>query len=124
MALLPEIVLNAWEDRTAPIVLSTVDKSGIPNSIYATCTWIFDSQTIIVADNYFDKTLQNILDRSKGSILFITNDKTSYQIKGSIEYHKSGEMFDYMKKLNPGKLPGKAVVALKVEKVYSGSKIL
>jgi hypothetical protein len=29
-----------------------------------------------------------------------------------------------MKKLNPEKLPGKAVVAIKVEDVYSGSKKL
>jgi len=122
MAMLPEIVLKAWESRTAPIVFTTVDTNGIPNSIYASCAWIFDSQTIIVADNYFDKTLKNIQNGSKGSILFITEEKKSYQIKGSIEYHKSGKIFDKMKELNRKDLPGNAAAALKVEEVYSGSK--
>ena len=124
MAVIPEIVLKAWEGRTDPIVFSTVDANGIPNSIYATCTWMYDMQTIIIADNYFDKTLKNILNGSKGSVLFITEEKKSFQMKGIIEYHKSGEIFDYMKKLNPEKLPGKAVVAIKIEDVYSGSKKL
>lgn len=124
MAMLPEIVLKAWESRTAPIVFSTVDANGIPNSIYATCTWLYDTQTIIIADNYFDKTLKNIQNGSKGSILFITEEKKSYQIKGRIEYHKSGKIFDKMKELNRKDLPGNAVAALKVEEVYSGSERL
>ncbi len=124
MAMLPEIVLKAWESRTAPIVFSTVDANGVPNSIYATCTWLYDTQTIIIADNYFDKTFKNINGGSSGSVLFITDDRKSFQIKGKIEYHESGEIYDFMKKLNPEKLPGKAAAALRVEDVYEGSKKL
>jgi len=118
---LPDIVLKAWENRKDPIVFSTVDKDGIPNSIYATCTWIYDPGTIIIADNFFDKTQWNIFSGSKGAILFLTGEKKSYQIKGSIEYYKSGELFDYMKKMNPAKLPGRAVAVLKVEEIFAGA---
>ncbi len=36
MAQLPEKVVEAWEEREGPIVLTTVDNGGKPNSIYAT----------------------------------------------------------------------------------------
>jgi len=124
MSKLPENVSKAWDDKQGPIIFTTVDTNGVPNAIYATCVSKFDEETLVVADNYFDKTQRNILAGSKGSILFITNEDKSYQIKGTIEYHKDGVIFDDMKKWNPEKLPGHAAAALKVEKVYSGGEKL
>lgn len=124
MAILPEDVGKAWEKRKGAVVLTTVDKDGVPNSIYATCVNKYDEETIVVADNYFDKTQKNILAGSKGSVLFITDEGASFQIKGRIEYLKDGPVFDDMKKWNPTKHPGHAAAALKVEEVYSGAKKL
>ena len=124
MLALPEQVSKAWEDRQGPIILSTVNEDGIPNAIYATCVSKFSEDTIVVANNYFSKTLKNILAGSKASILFITKEGKSYQIKGSIEYHKEGIIFDDMKKWNPKKHPGHAAAALKVEEVYTGAEKL
>jgi len=124
MATLPEEVSIAWENRKGPIILSTVNKQGIPNSIYATCVSKYSADTLVVANNYFSKTLENIQGGSKGSILFITKEDKSYQVKGRIEYHKDGPVFDDMKKWNPEKHPGHAATALKVEEVYSGAKKL
>ncbi|MCD6394865.1 MAG: pyridoxamine 5'-phosphate oxidase family protein [Planctomycetes bacterium] len=121
MAALPDVVLEAWKDRKGPIVLATVNKEGIPNIIYASCTSIFGTDKVVVADNYFSKTRANILAGCKGSLLFITEAGKAYQIKGSLEYHKEGEVFDDMKKWNPVKLPGHAAVAVNVEEVYSGA---
>ncbi len=124
MAVLPEHVSKAWEDREGPVVLTTVDGDGIPNAIYATCVSKFSEDTIVVANNYFAKTLENIRTGSKGSILFITKEGKSYQIKGTIEYHEEGSIFEDMKKWNPEKHPGHAATALKVEEVYSGAEKL
>lgn len=124
MSKLPEIVSKAWESKQGPIIFSTVDANGVPNSIYATCVSKFDETTLLVADNYFDKTKSNISSGSKGSVLFITSEDKSYQVKGTIEYYKSGKIFDDMKKWNPQSLPGHAVAALKVEEVYSGGEKL
>ncbi len=124
MAALPERVSRAWVDREGPVVLSTVNGDGVPNAIYATCVSKFSEDTIVVANNYFSKTLENILAGSKGSILFITKERKSYQIKGSIEYHTEGTIFEDMKKWNPEKHPGHAAAALKVEEVYSGAEKL
>lgn len=109
---------------TGPIVFSTVDAYGIPNSIYVTCVSIYDPETIVIANNYFNKTLKNILNGSKGSILFLTEENKSFQIKGNIEYHTSRKIFEDMKKWNSENLPGHATAALKVEEVYSGSEKL
>jgi predicted pyridoxine 5'-phosphate oxidase superfamily flavin-nucleotide-binding protein len=124
MAKLPEIVNEAWLNREDKIIFTTVDKDGIANSVYITCTARYGEDLIVIADNYFDKTKKNILAHSKGSILFITKEGKAYQAKGSIEYHREGEIFDDMKTWNPKKLPGRAAAALKVEEVYSGAEKL
>jgi len=124
MAELPEKVSKAWEDREGPVVLTTVNGEGIPNAIYATCVSKFSDDTLVVANNFFSKTLENIREGSKGSILFITKEKKSYQIKGTIEYHTEGPVFEDMKKWNPKQHPGHAAAALKVEEVYTGAEKL
>ena len=102
---LPEIVLNAWNNRKGPSVFSTVNKNGTPNSIYA--------------NNFFCKTLENIFSGSTGAILFITNDDMSYQIKGGVSYFTEGEQFDDMKKWNPSHLPGHGVAVMEISEVFT-----
>ena len=124
MAVLPEVVSKAWENREGPIVLTTVDAAGNPNAIYATCVHKHSDDTLVVADNFFNKTRANILAGSKGSLLFITNEGKSFQVKGTIEYHTAGAIFEDMKRWNPAKLPGHAAAALKVEHVFRGAEKL
>ncbi|MCW8801121.1 MAG: pyridoxamine 5'-phosphate oxidase family protein, partial [Desulfobacter sp.] len=60
MPVLPEETSNAWDSHKGPIILSTVNKDGVPNAIYATCVSKYDEQTLVVANNYFSKTIENI----------------------------------------------------------------
>ena len=122
MAKIPETVLNAWDNHVGPVIFTTVDRNNLPNSIYATCIARYGDEHFVVADNYFDKTRANILAGSKGSFLFITNEDKAYQIKGRIEYHQSGPIFDDMKQWNPEKHPGHAAAAILVEEIYCGSE--
>ena len=122
MKLLPEEIIEAWQNRADVTVITTVDKDGIANSIYATCVRMYDNKYIVVADNYFDKTRKNILEGSSGVVLFITKDNKAYQIKGSLEYYQDGELYDFMKSWNPEKHPGHAAVVLIPERIYSGSR--
>lgn len=124
MPALPEEVSKAWENRKGPIVLTTVDKEGTPNAIYATCVSKYSEDTLVIADNYFKKTRTNILAGCQAALLFITEEGKSYQIKGEIEYHTEGIIFDDMKQWNPHKHPGHAAAALKVEHVFSGAEEL
>ena len=120
MADLPGEVRKAWDERDGAVVFGTVDSSGKPNIIYVTCVGDYGGDRLVVADNYFNKTRENILAGSKGSMLFITKGGKAYQVKGSLEYCRDGEIYVDMKKWNSSKHPGHAAVALRVAEVYSG----
>jgi predicted pyridoxine 5'-phosphate oxidase superfamily flavin-nucleotide-binding protein len=124
MPQLPEAVRDAWEKRSGPAILATVGDESTPNAIYVTCVALYDDCTVLIADNYFDKTRRNILAGSKGAFLFMTEDHKTYQIKGTIARHTDGPIFDHMKSWNPEKHPGHAAAALAVEEVYSGAEKL
>ena len=119
-----EILKQAWEQRDGAIVLTTVDGKGMPNSIYATCVGLSDDKRIVIADNYFFKTKQNIEAKSKATVLFITKEGKSYQVKGDVEYHTSGAIFDWMKGWNPTKHPGHGALVVNSTEMYSGKEKL
>ncbi len=124
MSILPEKVSEAWDNRKGPVVFTTVNSDGEPNSIYVTCVSKFDEETILIADNFFSKTRKNIMSGSKASVLFITDEDKAFQVKGTIEYHMEGVFFDDMKTWNPDTLPGHAVAVVKVVDIYSGAEKL
>jgi uncharacterized protein len=124
MKALPESIRQAWEDRDVPLILATVSPCGTPNIVYVTCVGTFGDDRLVVADNYFDKTRRNLLAGGKGSLLFRSKKGKAYQVKGTLEYHTSGEVFDHMKTWNPSQHPGHAGAALRIEEVYSGAEKL
>lgn len=124
MAKLPKTISSAWENMDGPVIFTTVNKEGLPNSIYATCVSKYNDEYLVVADNYFSKTRENIKSGSRVSLLFITKDQKAFQVKGIVEYHTEGSLFDDMKKWNPEKHPGHGAAAIKVEEAYSGSEKL
>jgi hypothetical protein len=124
MPALPQAVSQAWDARKGPIILTTVDENGTPNAIYASCVSKFAEDKLVVADNYFDKTRANIKAGTKGSLLFITEDNKAFQVKGEIEYHTDGEIYENMKSWLDPKHPGHAAAVLNVEAVYSGAERL
>jgi len=124
MANLPKLVINLWENREGPVVFTTVDENSTPNSVYVSCIRRENESTFVIADNYFEKTRVNIENGKKSCILFITKNRKSIQMKGIVERHSSGNVFNGMKKwLNP-KYPGKAAVVFAVQEVYMGSEKL
>jgi len=124
MATLPKDAREALEDHNGPAIFGTVSPEGLPNIIYVGNVGVFGEDRLVVADNYFDKTRKNVLNGGKGSILFRGKEGKAYQVKGTLEYHKDGEIFDHMKTWNPPKLPGHAAAALRIEEVYSGAEKL
>ena len=119
-----KVLTEAWDRHDGPIVLTTTDKQGVPNAIYATCVKLLDDGRIVVADNYFNKTRTNIKSGSQGSVLFITKEQKSYQAKGRIEYLTSGPIYDDMRVWVDQKHPRIAAAVLRVEEFYSGAEKL
>ena len=122
MATLPEIASQAWENREGPVVLTTVDSNGIPNTIYVTCVKKISDSKIVVADNKMHKTQANIKAGCAVSLLYITSEKKAFQLKGAVQYQTSGKLFDEMKTVwLDKKYPGHAAVVINIEEVYSGA---
>lgn len=124
MTCLPESVRHAWEDRDDPVILATVNENGVPNIIYVTCVGMYADDRLVVADNYFDKTRKNALKGGTCSMLFRDRQGKTFQVKGRLEYHTGGEIYDFMKTWNPQQHPGHAALALRVEEVFSGAERL
>jgi predicted pyridoxine 5'-phosphate oxidase superfamily flavin-nucleotide-binding protein len=119
---LPQRFQEAWNNRKDETVFTTVSTDGVPNSIYATCVSLYENNSIIVANNFFDKTFTNIKSGSKGSILLLTKEGKSFQIKGSIEYFSNGKAYDDMKSWNPERLPGHGAAVVSIEEIFSGAE--
>ena len=122
MAALPEIASKAWDSHKGPMILSTVDTKGMPNSIYVGCVHKYSEEKLVIADNFFHKTRANINAGSPGVLLYITEEGKAFQIKGSLEYHTSGKIYEEMKNgWLDEKFPGVAATVLNVEEVYIGA---
>ncbi|MEM7303928.1 MAG: pyridoxamine 5'-phosphate oxidase family protein [Pseudomonadota bacterium] len=122
MSHLPEGFLKAWEQRESRMIFSTVDVNGEPNSVWVLCVELVDDKRIQIANNFFSKTLENILAGSRGSLLMIAPEREAYQIKGSLEYDTEGPAFKEMKGWLDAKFAGVGVVTLNIESIYYGAE--
>jgi len=121
MAQLPEAVKKAISKQEIfPVATSNQDL--IPNVVYIKYLKFIDDETILIADNYLDKTRDNIL--SNGKIAFAVRDeeKGSFQIKGTAERQTEGDMFDEVQKWVPEKLPRVAAIVMCVKDIYNGAE--
>jgi predicted pyridoxine 5'-phosphate oxidase superfamily flavin-nucleotide-binding protein len=117
-------VAQAWENREGPAVFVTVDAAKTPNAIYVGEIRYVPGQGFIVADNYFHKTRANIKNGTRGAILFLTKERKSFQVKGSLTYHTDGPIFEKMQTWHDPKYPSVAATLLRVEEAYSGAEKL
>lgn len=112
---------DAWLNRERRMVLTTTDANNVPNAIWILCAELIDDDKFVIANNSMHKTLENIKNGGTASLLYIAPEREAYQVKGTIEHHLSGPVYDSMKSwLNPN-YPGKSAVLLHIEEVYYGA---
>ena len=105
------------------IPMATVNKAGVPNVIYVAIWWWEDDETLCVVNNFLNKTYTNV--KETGWVSFVCYGKNgSFQIKCKATDITEGPVYEKGHKMavdreNP--LPGKSVVACKVEEIYQGS---
>ena len=113
---------EAWLNREKRMVFATSDSQGVPNAIWILCAKLVDDEAFVIADNSMHKTLENVKNGGKASLLYIAPEREAYQVKGTVEHHPSGPVFDDMKSwLNPN-YPGRSAVKLNIEEVYYGAE--
>ena len=121
MAKLTAQARQAWLEREKRMVLTTMDASNVPNTIWILCAELVEDDKIVIANNSMHKTLENVIRGCQGSLLYIAPEREAYQVKGMLEHHRDGAVYDDMKKwLNPS-FPGKSAVLLNIEEVYYGA---
>jgi len=121
MAKLPDAVKKAISKQDVfPVATSNQDR--MPNVVYIKYLKVVDDQTVLIADNYLNKTRDNIL--GNGNIAFVVRDeeKGSFQIKGTARRLTEGAMFDEVRQWVPDKMPRLAAVVMQVEEIYNGAE--
>jgi predicted pyridoxine 5'-phosphate oxidase superfamily flavin-nucleotide-binding protein len=122
MSTLPKAFLDAWDKREPRMIFTTVSISGEPNSVWVLCVNKLDDKRILIANNFFSKTLENIRSGSRGSLLMIAPEREAYQIKGSLEYYTDGPIYTDMKAWLDPKFAGVGAVILNIESIYYGAE--
>ncbi|ADK82591.1 pyridoxamine 5'-phosphate oxidase family protein [Sediminispirochaeta smaragdinae] len=124
MAKLTQEVLTAIE-KTKPTCIATASSDGIPNLIYVTYVKAAGDDMLVVADNKFNKTRQNLDTNPRMSVTVLDPDTMkSYQIKCTAECVTEGERYDSVVKwvhVKHPQLTPKAAFYLTVDEVYSGA---
>ena len=123
MVKIPSKVRKAIDDGK-PFSLATSTKKGKPNVIYVGYLKLIDDETVLIADNYFKKTKNNILQNNQLAFAVLDEKAGSYQIKGRTEYLTKGKYYDEVQEWCGKKYPRKAAIILHVKEVYNGAKRL
>ena len=127
MAKLTDEVKTAIQ-KTNPVCIATSDKNGMPNIVYITYLKVYDDQTIVIADNKFDKTRKNLdLNPVLSFVVLDAETKKSYQIKGRVECFTEGPKFkeitEWVHVKHPHLSP-KGAFFLSVDELYCGAERL
>jgi len=119
-----DTVWDAWKKRQGPAVFVAVASDGVPNAIYVTCVKNYNDRTVLITDSYFHKTPENLGREGVASLLFITDERKSFQVKGTVSYADSGPYHAFMRECLDPKYPVAGVAILSVEEAYSGAEQL
>ena len=115
------------------IFLATCSADKIPNVVPMGAFKLLDEETLLISDQYMNKTLKNVVSNPHAAITY-WGEKGGYQIKGTVTVHTNDKVFEddveWMKIRFP-KLKPKGALVIKITGVYAikpgvepGQKIL
>ena len=122
MTKIPDAVKRAISKQELFCVATSTLK-GVPNVVYIKYLKVVDDETILIADNYLNKTRDNILNNGKIAFAVLDEEKGSFQIKGTAQRLTEGTMFDEVQTWVRDKTP-KAAVVMNVEEIYNRAELI
>ena len=105
-----------------PVATSNQDR--VPNVVYISYLKVIDDQTVLIADNFLNKTRDNILNNGNIAFTVLDDKKGSFQIKGRAERLTEGALFNEVQKWVSDDLPKVAAVVMHIEDIYNGAKCI
>ena len=109
--------------KQKPLPIATADKSGKPNVVFVTMWKILDDETILIVDNFFNKTRKNLETNPNMAVVAYDSElKKSYQLKGTVDIENRGDRYTSAKEMaDAKKLPGKAAVVFHIKEIYEAT---
>jgi uncharacterized protein len=93
---LPEEVINHINAQKT-VVFATVSEAGVPNAVPNQFIIIKDPQTILIGDNHWQKTADNLKKPNSNVALTSWEGLVGYQVKGVANYVTEGPDYEMMK---------------------------
>ena len=110
--------------KAPAVVLATATADGTPNAVPVGAKNIIDDETILMSDQFFNKSLANLKANPKVSVMFWEGHE-GYQLKGTITIETSGPLYEQTAKMieemgNKAGFPlkSKGIVLLKIDEIY------
>ena len=109
------------------LVLGTADLKGVPNVVPVGAVKILDDETVLISDQFFLKTLNNLRENPKVAISFWdAGEGEGYQIKGEASIQTEGKIYEetvewireFSEKVGHP-LKSKGAVVIKITEIYS-----
>jgi len=111
-------------EKVPAAIVATATPDGEPNAVPVGAKKIIDDETILISDQFFNKTLANMKSNPRIAVSFWEGHE-GYQLKGSITIETSGKRFEETAKWieemgNKAGFPlkSKGAVILKIEEIY------
>lgn len=111
--------------KVPAVVLSTATADGTPNAVPVGAKKILDDQTILISDQFLNKTLANMKSNPQAAVTFWEGHE-GYQLKGTITIETSGQRFeetarwiDDLSAKAGFPLKSKGAVIMKIEEIFA-----
>ncbi len=111
-------------NKVPTVVLSTVSEEGTPNAVPVGAKKIIDDETILMSDQFFNKTLANMKANPRVAMTFWEGHE-GYQLKGPVTIETTGQRFedtagwiDEISNKAGFPLKSKGAVILRIEEIY------
>lgn len=108
--------------RDGLVFVATSSGAGVPNVVPIGFARPLDESTILIADNFMDKTRKNLEENPKIALIPKEAAKCPYQFKGTVQIFTSGKYFDEVTKWGENamtKLKPKAAILMKIQETYT-----
>jgi predicted pyridoxine 5'-phosphate oxidase superfamily flavin-nucleotide-binding protein len=112
-------------NKVPNVVLATSTRNGIPNAVPVGSRRIIDSETILISDQFFQKTATNLQLNPHASLTY-WEGREGYQLKGTVTIETIGTRFEetaqWIRERSEKTgfpLKCKGVVILKIDEIFS-----
>lgn len=104
------------------VYIATSDTNGTPNVVPIGFCKVINEDTLLIADNFMKKTLSNLKENPKISLVIDDVRNYPFQLKGTVEIDEDGNYFkevtDWVAEVK-GELAPKSAIIFQVTEIYS-----